>query len=122
MAYKDFSDISVGGTIAKIAFGLMFIAVSIFPGDEPLEAGAVAVGIILGLALVAWGVVPYIIAWNSMKKSEKKIQQIEDDRRAEEEWQRKQIERAENAPHHCPNCGANAHGRECEYCGAPLNE
>ena len=120
MAYNDFDDISLGGTIAKIAFGLMFIAVAVLPGEDAMSPGAAAVGIILGLALIAWGIVPYILAWHATKKAEEKINRIEADRRAEEEWQRQQIEKAESEPHRCPNCGANAHGRECEYCGAPL--
>ncbi|MBE6473487.1 MAG: hypothetical protein E7Z99_07975 [Coriobacteriaceae bacterium] len=112
MSVNDYVDKPIGGTIAKIAFGLMFLVIGILP-DPELDAGAHAVGVILGLALIAWGVVPYVIGWREAKEDEKERAEAEARRLAEEE-------RIAHAPHKCPNCGATAHGAECEYCGAPL--
>ena len=114
MSISDYVDKSIGGTIAKIAFGALFLAVGILP-DSDMEAGGHAAGIIIGLALIAWGVVPYIIAWREYKEDERDRLAAEARRRAEEE-------RIANAPHKCPSCGATAHGNECEYCGAPLTQ
>ena len=112
MSINDYVDKSIGGTIAKIAFGAIFFAVGALP-DPELSSGGHAMGIIIGLALIAWGVLPYILAWREMKEDERDFQKAEELRRAEQE-------RLAHAPKKCPNCGATTHGAACEYCGAPL--
>ena len=42
-----------GAMIAKFAVGALFICIGLFGGD--MEFGARMVGLILGLALIAWG-------------------------------------------------------------------
>ena len=113
MSFSDYIDKPIGGTIGKIAFGAMFFAVGLLP-DPGMDAAAHAIGVIIGVALIAWGVIPYIIAWHEYKEDEKTRLDAEARQRAE-------AERIANAPHKCPNCGATAHGSECEYCGSPLN-
>ena len=89
--------------IAKIAIGVMFLAVS-FTGD--LEASGRAVGIVLAAALIAWGLVPYFKA--------KKAQEAAAAVRVEAEIAQK------NAPKKCPACGAMTKGDVCEFCGTAL--
>ena len=114
MSINDYVDKPIGTTIAKIAFGAIFFAVGAIP-DPELSDGGHAMGIIIGLALIAWGVLPYIIAWREMKEDERNFQKAEEARRAEQE-------RLANVPKKCPNCGATTHGTACEYCGAPLQQ
>ena len=93
---------STGAMIAKIAVGVIFIISGFSAGG----VGPALVGIVIGLALIAWGLLP----WYKAKKAA-----AEDAAReaAEEEKRR-------NAPKKCPACGAMTKGDACEYCGAPL--
>ncbi len=49
---------SMGAMIAKIAIGALFVITSLTMGD----AASIAVGMIIGIALIAWGLIPYIKA------------------------------------------------------------
>lgn len=97
---------SMGAMIAKIAVGVLFFCVAFTTGS----AGAVITGIVIGLALIAWGLLPWLL---SRLKAKKELASVDAARAAEEE-------RAANAPKVCPACGANTKGTVCEYCGAKL--
>ena len=108
---------SVGGAIAKIAFGVMFIGVSFGDPGEADRASFLVVSLALGLAMIAWGLLPWLRIW----KEEKRLRLEEERRRAEAERLRaEQKAERENAVRVCPNCGATSRGRICEYCGSPL--
>jgi hypothetical protein len=108
---------SVGGAIAKIAFGVMFIGVSFGAPGEADRASFLVVSLALGLAMIAWGLLPWLRIWREEKR-----------RRLAEERQRAEAARLraerkaekENEPKICPNCGAPGRGRVCEYCGSAL--
>ena len=108
----DFSNIKKqkpGAMIAKIAVGVLFICVGLFGGD--MDFGARIVGVVLGLALLAWGLWPFLQAKKALDEA-KQRQQDEIERQAAEEA-------AELAkPWTCPSCGAKTKGTACEYCGA----
>ncbi|MBR0354893.1 MAG: hypothetical protein IJK35_05945 [Oscillospiraceae bacterium] len=108
---------SVGGTIAKIAFGIMFIGVS---GGDPGESDRISfivVSITVGLALIAWGLLPWLRVWR-----EEKRRRLAEERQREEAARLRAERKAEkeNEPKVCPNCGAPGRGRVCEYCGSVL--
>lgn len=100
---------STGAMIAKIVFGVMFIIVAL-TGD--LEMSARGVGIVLGLGLIAWGLLPW---WKARKANEAAAARAQAEKAAAE------YARA-NAPKTCPACGARTKGDVCEYCGAALYE
>ena len=103
---------SIGGLIAKCAAGFVFIAIGIAP-DPEFEAGARAMAIIIGLALVVWGIAKYY----SYHKQQKLImQEIE----REEQEIREMKAALNNKPRKCPYCGATTKGSVCEYCGSSL--
>ena len=62
------------------------------------------------LALIAWGVVPWLTA---KKKREAAAASAEAARIAAEQQRL-------NEPKLCPACGATTKGLRCEYCGTPL--
>lgn len=96
---------STGAMIAKIAVGLLFV-VSAFATDS---VGATLTGIVIGLALVAWGLLP----WYKVKKAELNAKKADAPDAAAAEAARL----AE--PWTCPACGADTKGDVCEYCGKP---
>ena len=51
---------SFGAMIAKIATGLMFIFICFDDSEDGLSFGATMVGICMGGALLAWGLLPYL--------------------------------------------------------------
>lgn len=93
--------------IAKIFFGLMFIIVGIAP-PEPNEfsVSTFLIGLVIGVALIAWGIMPYIKA--------KKIEKAEAEQA--ELFRRKLADQVVI----CPHCGARTKGNVCEYCGSPI--
>ena len=97
---------TTGAMIAKIAVGLLFF----FIGFTMDSFGSAITGIVLGLALIAWGLLPWLMPRLKAKKE------------AEAEAARlsAEAERLANAPKICPACGAHTKGQKCEYCGAPL--
>lgn len=98
---------SSGAMIVKIAVGVLFIIAAFSTGS----VGGTLTGIVVGLALIAWGLLP----WWKVKKAEKD----EADRiRAAQEAEA--FARA-NEPKVCPACGAKTKGEKCEYCGSPLS-
>lgn len=97
---------SMGVMIAKIAVGLVFICAAFATGT----AGATITGIIIGLALIAWGLLPYLLPKLEAKKAAE----------AEAAAIAAEAERRANMPKVCPACGAHTKGMKCEYCGAVL--
>ena len=70
---------SIGVMIAKIAAGCMFIAVSLEDYGGDMEG--FLVGVILGLACIAWGLVPFLMAQQKKKEDalrakQKHVEQI----------------------------------------------
>lgn len=88
-----------GAMIAKIAIGLMFFFVSF--GME--DASSVVIGLVIGLALIAWGLLPWLLPRLKEKKAEAAA-----------------AEAAAKEAKLCPYCGAPTKGDTCEYCGSPL--
>ena len=108
---------SVGWMIAKIALGVMFIGVSFGDPGESDGAAYLVVGLALGLALIAWGLIP----WLRFRKEEKRREEEKDRQRAEEVRRREEEREArENRVYVCPGCGATGKGKVCEYCGTKL--
>ena len=108
---------SIGGTVAKIAVGVIFMAVS---GSDPGESNPTAYIIVcltIGLALIAWGLLP----WLRFRKEEKR-RLLEEERQREEAARLRAEQKAEkdNRVRICPNCGASGRGLTCEYCGSVL--
>ncbi len=98
---------SPGVMIAKIAGGLLFFAVGVSPSEGGFSLEVFLVGAIIGLALITWGLLPFLAGRHRKAK--------------EVESARHQFEQ-ENAPAVCPACGAPTKGIICEYCGTPLNK
>ena len=72
---------TTGGTIAKIAIGLIFIAVPYTKTEtgKAQELSVIVMGLIIGLALIAWALIPYLKYRSWLKKDE---QRREDERLA----------------------------------------
>ena len=104
----------IGGMIAKVTVGAIFILVGVAP-DPEFDAGGRGMGIILGLALIAWALLPYF----SYKKHYKAVMD-EIDREEKEIASIKEALR--NKPRKCPHCGATTRGMVCEYCGSTLKD
>lgn len=103
---------STGAMIAKIVFGALFVISGFTTGipamGENFASGfaALLMAVILGGALIAWGLVPYFKA--------KKAQEAAAARNMAAEIAR------QNAPKKCPACGAMTKGDVCEFCGTAL--
>lgn len=103
---------TLGAMIAKIAVGLLFV-IAAFPLLTNKESGGVGpflTGLVLGAALIAWGLLPWLKARRESQAAAEAIQ-------AEEAAA---LRAKLNAPKVCPACGASTKGEKCEYCGAPL--
>lgn len=59
---------TLGKTIAKIAVGACFIAVGL--DDLPGDLSGFLIGLIVGAALIAWGLIPYYQARRREKQEE----------------------------------------------------
>ena len=99
-----------GVMIAKIAAGLLFVYIGIAP-DPEFDAGARGVAIIIGLAIIAWALVPYF-GWK--KKREEVLEEIEKQEKEISELK----DALQNRPRKCPFCGATTKGNVCDYCGS----
>ena len=95
-----------GAMIAKIVIGAIFFVSGFTTGS----VGPTLVGVIIGLGLIAWGLLPMLLPRIQAKKE---AEAAEAARKAEEE-------RLANEPKACPACGAHTKGHVCEYCGEPL--
>lgn len=89
---------SMGAMIAKIAIGALFVISAFGTGS----IGGVLTGLVIGAALIAWGLIPYI----KVKRHEQSA--------------REQEAASKAAPKKCKNCGAFSTGDFCEYCGTKL--
>ena len=101
-----------GAMIAKILIGALFL-ISGFTSDWSKYGegiGSMLISIVLGVVLIAWGVVPWLTA---KKKREAAAAKAEAARLAAEQARL-------NEPKLCPACGATTKGIRCEYCGTPL--
>lgn len=99
---------SLGPTVAKVAIGVAFIATGFTNLDRGI--GFLGVALVIGGALIAWGVIPHI-------QYRQALEAAEEQQRLEEE-QARQVEL--NKVKKCPACGARSQGERCEYCGHPL--
>lgn len=97
---------SRGAMIAKIAIGALFIIAGFMSPEGGWSVGYFLTALVVGGALIAWGLLPYIRA--------KKEASAEAEARTEAKIA------AENEPKVCPSCGAQTKGRFCEYCGSKL--
>ena len=100
---------STGAMIAKIAVGTLFVITS-FSLISTEGVSAFFVGLIIGAALIAWGLIPYFRA----KKDAAAAAEAEALAAAAE------AERIASEPKICPVCGARTKGVVCEYCSSPL--
>ena len=108
---------STGAMIAKIVFGTIFL-ISGVTTDWAAQAepgasnpyGPMVVSLVVGLGLIAWGLIPWLRA---KKKREELARQAQAAAQAE-------AYRRANEPKLCPACGATTKGERCEYCGTPL--
>ena len=103
---------SMGAMIAKIAVGALFLISGITTDwqENGGGTGSMLISLLFGIALIAWGVVPWLTA---KKKRETAAANAEAARLAAEQ-------RRLNEPRICPACGATTKGTCCEYCGTPL--
>ena len=96
---------STGAMIAKTAVGVLFLIAAFSTGT----AGATLTGIVVGLALIVWGLLP----WYKVKKAA-----ADEAKRAATEAAAAEAARLAE-PWTCPACGAKTKGDVCEYCGEP---
>lgn len=99
---------TAGAMVAKIAIGVICVIACL---SGPMEIGARLLGIIVGLALIAWGLLPWLLP---RLKERKQTEAAAAAAQAE-------AERLANLPKVCPACGAQTKGDRCEYCGTPLD-
>jgi len=96
---------SIGALIAKVAFGILFIIYGFVPPEGNTSGLAyTATSLVIGVALIVWGVVPYL-----------------NKKRAWEASQAQERAAMLNTVRICKACGAKSTGSHCEYCGAPLD-
>lgn len=105
---------SYGAMIAKIGMGALFLITAFTTNWKEESPGSplapMLLAIVFGLALLAWGILPW---WNAKRR----IASAEAKKQAEAAA----AEQARlNAPKRCPSCGAATKGEQCEYCGSPL--
>ena len=119
---------SRGAMIAKIVFGALFLISGITTdwvneSDVSDPVGTMLFSIVLGLALIAWGVVPWLRAKKKREAAQAELAAEKAELAAENAERKAQqqaaLERERNAPWTCNACGANTKGECCEYCGTP---
>ena len=97
---------SKGAMIAKIVFGVLFILAGFSSPESGWTIGYFLTALVIGGALIAWGIVPYLKPKMALKKQEKELQEVNRE--------------LYNMPKKCPSCGAMSKGDFCEYCGSKL--
>ena len=85
----------LGFTILKVAFGVMFIFTGI-----TMDMQSFFVSLVLGIALIAWGLLSYGNGKKELAAMEKK-----------------KVDSKRLVARKCPGCGAEFVGDECPYCG-----
>jgi hypothetical protein len=88
----------------------MFIGVTFGDAGESDPVAFLVVGLALGLAFVAWGLIPWLRIIKEEKRQREEAERLRAEQKAakENEWKL------------CPNCGATSRGAVCEYCGSRL--
>lgn len=86
---------SIGAMIAKIAAGVLFIVTGFSSPDGGWTFGYFLTALVIGAALIAWGLLPYLKVTKA-KTAEKETVKV------------------------CEACGATGTGTICEYCGKKL--
>lgn len=104
---------SLGGTIAKLATGALFAAVSFQEPDGGDRFTFILVGMVLALSMIAWGLIPWLQVRRERRRLSAMVEQVQKEAAREREEK-------ENERRICPSCGAPTRGRVCEYCGSPL--
>lgn len=97
---------SKGAMIVKIVIGVLFILAGFTSPESGWTIGYFLTALVIGGALIAWGLVPYLKPKMELKKQQKEL----DDLKAE----------LYNMKKKCPSCGAMSTGDYCEYCGSKL--
>ena len=95
---------SMGAMIAKIAVGILFVIAGFSSPEGGWTFGYFLTALVVGVALIAWGLLPYLNA-----KKAKTI--VEDVASADVEEETKEEVKV------CKSCGASGTGLICEYCG-----
>lgn len=104
------------GMVLKILFGLLFFCVSVDSGEGVAwDFPYFLTCLILGGALIAWGVVPWVRA---NRESAELIALDERMSAAVKDMKKSAVQTT--APKICPGCGATSIGSVCEYCGTRL--
>ncbi len=98
------------GDVAKLIIGALFFFSCI---GTDMEIGARLLGIVLGLALIAWAILPRLLPKYLAKKKEN--EDLERRKAAAAAAEEKRL----NTPWQCRSCGAMTKGDVCEYCGTP---
>ena len=99
---KQIKPPSTGALIAKVTCGVLFAATGFY--DTSQGIANIVTGIIIGLALIAWGILGY--------KNSQKVWSEHQIASREQELQKVRV---------CKTCGARSTGSVCEYCGSPLD-
>lgn len=97
--------------IAKIVIGLLIIVIATQPKNTDSPVAYFLFFFAIGAAVIAWGLVPFILA----RRRKKAMFTI---RLQEEEAEEKQPDNLQKV---CSNCGALVSGNYCEHCGSPLD-
>ena len=105
---------SRGAMIAKFVIGALFLISGLttnWTNESPSDPlGPMLISIVLGLGLIAWGLIPLLSAKKKLAAAEAQARAAQE----AEEYRRM------NEPKVCPACGATTKGTVCEYCGTPL--
>ena len=83
---------SFGAMIAKIAAGALFIVTGFSSPEGGWTLGYFLTAVVMGAALIAWGLLPYLKAKKAKEDKQEKAKV-------------------------CESCGATGTGETCDYCG-----
>ena len=104
------------GMVLKILFGLLFFCVSVDSGEGAAwDFPYFLTCLILGGALIAWAVVPWIRA----NRESAELIALDECMSVVVKDRKKRAEQTAE-PKICPGCGATSIGPVCEYCGTRL--